>query len=244
VLDSNDDPNPGRLARGWAANYAVGEEDRFPDFATWVAARDGRYHLGDDPRTIRGTFLALARRLDAHPMPWRGAVPPVLDGNALRSSLLNTLYSDKGFPQLAALMAAARTGHPLPPTTLPPDAVLQNTAAVAAATICNDVRWPRSVQQYAREVAADRRAHPLTAGMPVNLYACAFWPAPAEPPVRIGADGPSDVLLVQNLRDPATPSAVRCGCGRRSVTALAWSPSTPAATARTWRTATPAATAP
>ena len=57
-----------------------------------------------------------------------------------------------------------------------------------------------------RAVAADRAAYPLTAGMPVNIFACAFWPnQPDEPPVRVSDRGPSNVLLVQNLRDPATP---------------------------------------
>jgi hypothetical protein len=42
--------------------------------------------------------------------------------------------------------------------------------------------------------------------MPVNVPPCAFWPnRPAEPPVEITSRGPSNVLLVQNLRDPATP---------------------------------------
>jgi hypothetical protein len=35
---------------------------------------------------------------------------------------------------------------------------------------------------------------------------CAFWQhEPAEPPVKIIDEGPANVLVVQNLRDPATP---------------------------------------
>ncbi|WP_436531003.1 alpha/beta hydrolase [Actinoplanes sp. HUAS TT8] len=202
VLDSNDDPDPDLVERGWAANYAIGVEDRFPDFAAWAAARDGQYHLGTD---VRGTYLRLAERLDAAPLPWPGANPPVLDGNTLRANLLNGLYSDARFPQLAGLMSAALAGGPLPATTAAPEAALQNTFAVLDATICHDVSWPRDVRAYAAGVAADRRAHPLTAGMPVNIYTCAFAPAPEEPPVRVTPRGPSNVLLVQNLRDPATP---------------------------------------
>jgi hypothetical protein len=148
VLDSNDDPNPAYVARGWAANYAVGAEDRFPDFAAWAAAGDPRYHLGSDPKTVRAQYLALARRLDAAPLRWPGATPPVLDGNTLRVTVLNTLYDDEGFPRLAALMSA---------------------------------------------------------GMPAGIFPCAFWRSPAEPAVRVGGPGPSNLLLVQNVRDPATP---------------------------------------
>jgi pimeloyl-ACP methyl ester carboxylesterase len=36
VLDSNDEPDHDLVARGWAANYAIGVEDRFADFAAWV----------------------------------------------------------------------------------------------------------------------------------------------------------------------------------------------------------------
>ena len=33
---------------------------------------------------------------------------------------------------------------------------------------------------------------------------CAYWQKPAEPPVRIDDDGPANVLVVQNQRDPVT----------------------------------------
>jgi pimeloyl-ACP methyl ester carboxylesterase len=50
VLDSSDDPNPRRVARGWLAYWSVGAEDRFPDFAAWAAARnDG---LGATPELV------------------------------------------------------------------------------------------------------------------------------------------------------------------------------------------------
>jgi hypothetical protein len=102
-------------------------------------------------------------------------------------------------------MSAARTGGPMPPAGAPPEAALQNTFAVLNATICHDVGFPRDIGKYAADVTANRRTYPLTAGMPVNIYTCAFSPAPQEPPVRVTSHGPANVLLVQNLRDPATP---------------------------------------
>jgi hypothetical protein len=48
------------VARGWAANYAVVVEDRFPDFAAWTAARHSEYGLGADAGVVRQTFLRLA----------------------------------------------------------------------------------------------------------------------------------------------------------------------------------------
>ncbi len=206
LLDSSDDLNPALAERGWLANYATGVEDRFPDFARWASVAGNPYRLAVTAEAVRPMFLGLAARLDRDPIPWPGANPPRLDGNVLRESLLENLYSDQRFPALARLIIAARNGGPLPHPSTPPDKVLQNTVAVSIATICNDVTWPRSIKAYARDAAASRISHPLTAGMPVNVTPCAFWPyTPADPPVQITPDGPSNVMQVQNLRDPATP---------------------------------------
>ncbi|MFB7665364.1 alpha/beta hydrolase [Kitasatospora sp. NPDC056138] len=206
VLDSNDDPDPSRVERGWLANFAVGAEDRFPDFARFASAPGGAYRIAGTPQEVRQVFLDLADRLDREPIPWPGANPEQLTGNVLRETMLESLYSDAGFPRLATLMLAALHGTELPAPGGPPDAVQQNTVAASVGTLCNDVSWPGPTADYQGAVTADRAAHPLTAGMPVDVMPCAFWPAPpAEAPTRITPDGPSNVLLVQNLRDPATP---------------------------------------
>ncbi|MFE9421494.1 alpha/beta hydrolase [Kitasatospora sp. NPDC006697] len=208
VLDSNDDPDPQRVGRGWLANYAVGAEDRFPDFAAWASAPGSPVRLAQTPEAVRADFLALADRLDREPLPWPGANPEQLDGNGLRNLMLQALYSDSSFPYLARVVLAAEQRQPLPAPMTVPDQAAQNSLAVSVGTLCGDVAWPRSAADYQQAVAADRAAHPLTAGMPVNVMPCAFWPAaPAQPPVRVTDDGPSNVLLVQNLRDPATPYA-------------------------------------
>ncbi|GGU59603.1 hypothetical protein GCM10010211_25680 [Streptomyces albospinus] len=209
VLDSSGDPDPARVERGWLANMAQAADDRFPDFASWAAdpARDAAgLRLAQRADAVRPLVLGLAAKLDREPKP--SNVPGVpLTGNRLRQSLQIALYDGSAFPQLARLIKAAQdpAGTPELPGDIAgplPDA----DAAVTVATICNDVRWPRSVDTYRRAVAADRARHPLTAGMPANITPCAFWKdAPAEPPTRITADGPSDVLMIQNLRDPSTP---------------------------------------
>ena len=205
VLDSNDDPNPERVARGWLANTSIAVEDRFPDFAKWASAPGNPYRLAGTPGGVRSRFVDLAARLDRAPLPWPGANPPELNGNVLRETLQESLYSDDRFPALATLILAGRGDRPLPAPSSPPDEALQNVSAVAMGTICGDVAWPRSVPAIARDVAADRARYPLTAGMPRNIVPCSFWPAPAEPPVRVTSHGPSNVLLTQNLRDPSTP---------------------------------------
>ncbi|MFF0432758.1 alpha/beta hydrolase [Streptomyces sp. NPDC004327] len=209
VLDSSADPNPGFVARGWLRDMAAAADIRFPDFAAWAAhpdrAADG-LRLADRAEDVRPLFLDLAARLDRAPKPTTTPGVP-LTGNLLRQALQMALYSDSQFPSLARLIEQARTDGETP--VLPgglagpmPDA----DAAVTVGVICNDVRWPASVPAYERAVAADRVAHPLTAGMPANITPCSFWKGgPVEKPTRITDAGPSNILMIQGLRDPSTP---------------------------------------
>lgn len=200
VLDSNDDPDPRRVARGWMANFAIGAEDRFPDFAAWAAARSAEFGLGATPGEVRDTYLRLTATLDEHPRP-------DLTGNTLRALMFNSLYADRAFPQAAVFLRAANTGTPAPPIpVLPP--TWGNTLSAQFATACNDVAWPGPSHDYAGDVARNRAAYPLTAGMPVNIRPCAFWPyRPAEPATRVNSHGPANIVMIQNRRDPATPLA-------------------------------------
>lgn len=226
VLDSNLDPTGdlGRtqLSRAWLAGFAPGVEDMFTQFARWAAEPDNPYRLAKTPAAVRSDFLRLADRLDREPLPWPGANPEVLNGMALRQSMLDNFYDPDDFPALAKLILAARQGTVPPAPEAPPEAVLQNVAAVAAATICNDSAWPTSTAVYEKGVAKNRVEYPLTAGMPANAMVCAGWTNPPEQaPVRITDRGPSNVLLVQNEHDVATPLSgalkLRSALGRRAV---------------------------
>ncbi|MGW1377430.1 alpha/beta hydrolase [Streptomyces sp. NPDC002446] len=209
VLDSSGDPDPSRVARGWLANMAVGADDRFPDFAAWAsdpAREEEGLRLARRAEDIRPLFLRLAAELDRAPK--ESTTPGVpLTGNRLRQALQNALDNDEAFTPLARLVRAARNPSAKPALPAALAAPLRDQdAAVTTAVICNDVRWPGRVSVYRRAVAADRARHPLTAGMTVNVSPCAFWKdAPAERPTRITAEGPSNILMIQNLRDPYTP---------------------------------------
>ncbi|HUQ56723.1 alpha/beta hydrolase [Lentzea sp.] len=80
-----------------------------------------------------------------------------------------------------------------------------NQATMFLALTCGDAPWPGDVGEYARRTAEDRAAWPLTAGMPADIWACAFWPKPVEEPVRVTGEGPRNTLILQNRRDNATP---------------------------------------
>ncbi|MFC8344831.1 alpha/beta hydrolase [Streptomyces sp. NPDC057280] len=222
VLDSNDDPDPTRVARAWLAGHEQGVEDTFPEFARWASAPGNPYRVAATAAEVRPRFLELAARLDREPLPWPGANPAELNGNMLRQAMLSSLYDPDDFPALAQLMLAAEKGTVPPAPASPPDAVLQNVSAVGAGTLCNDVAWPTSTAVYQKGVEESRAEFPLTAGMPRNAMVCAAWPyPPQEPPTVITDRGPSTVLLVQNERDVATPVGgarkLRAALGRRAV---------------------------
>ncbi|KOX28343.1 MULTISPECIES: alpha/beta hydrolase [Streptomyces] len=222
VLDSNDDPDPARVSRGWLAGHEQGVEDTFPEFAAWAARPGNPDRVARRAAEVRPLFLRLAARLDREPIPWPGANPAELNGNVLRQTMLDSLYSPDTFPTLARLMRAAERGTVPPAPPSPPEDALQNVAAVGAGVLCGDVAWPGPAASYEKDVAVSRAAYPLTAGMPRNAMLCAAWPyPPREAPVRITGRGPSNVLLVQNERDVATPLTgarkLREAFGRRAV---------------------------
>ncbi|WP_328964786.1 alpha/beta hydrolase [Streptomyces virginiae] len=209
VLDSSGDPDPKRVARGWLANMAQGVADRLPDFAAWAAHpdrdRDG-LRLAAAPREVEPLLVSLAARLDREPRTTTTPGVP-LTGNGLRQALQNALYADAAFAGFARLVQAAQdpAGTPVLPRELA--APIPNAdAALMVGVICNDVAWPDApVAAYRRAVDADRARYPLTAGMPVNVLPCSFWKTPTQKPTRITDDGPSNILMLQSRRDPATP---------------------------------------
>ncbi|MFF5478219.1 alpha/beta hydrolase [Streptomyces sp. NPDC012935] len=222
VLDSNDNPDPVRAERAWLESFEAGVEDNFPEFAKWASRPGNPDRVAGTPAEVRSRFLALAARLDREPLPWPGANPAELDGNGLRQTMLDSLYDPEDYPVLAKLMLAAGKGTLPPAPENPPEALLQNYTAVGAATICNDAAWPRSAAVYEKGVAESRAKYPLTAGMPRNAMVCAAWPwQPSEAPPRVTDRGPSNILLIQNERDVATPLSgalkMREALGRRAV---------------------------
>ncbi|MFE0105336.1 alpha/beta hydrolase [Streptomyces sp. NPDC059009] len=221
VLDSNDNPDPKQGNRAWVASHEQGVEDTFPDFAAWAAEPGNPYRLAKSAKDVRPLFLKLAARLDRDPIPWPGANPEELSGNVLRQTMLETLAEPDAYPTLAELILAAQKGTVPPAPVGPPEEALQNVIGVGLATLCNDVAWPSSTAAYQTAVAKSRAKYPLTAGMPRSAMPCAAWPyKPQEPPVRITDEGPANILLIQNERDPNTPLSgarkLRDALGRRA----------------------------
>ncbi|MFK0247920.1 alpha/beta hydrolase [Amycolatopsis azurea] len=192
---------------GWDASFArmfgQGVEDRFPDFAKFAASKP-EYGLGRTPAQVTAKYFELAARLDRKPSP------EGYDGKVFRHVTFADLYYDKTLPKLAETWRALDTGKPVPTPAAAAGAGFPSDNYIASQlhVICNDSDWPENVGTYRRNVAIDRFRHPMFGAAAADITPCAFWPSePIEPPVKITDRGPSNVLIVQNLRDPATPLA-------------------------------------
>jgi pimeloyl-ACP methyl ester carboxylesterase len=219
VVDSN--LGATSLDRDSLRRFALGMEDRFPDFARWAAERHDSYGTGRTPGQVRENFLAQADRLDRRPV---GGI----DGATFRFYTFAGLYADSSFGVTAQLWqaladgdaaSAARHAEELEPlvgggptagsarqTEGATPSPYDNTWSAFLAVTCNDTDWPENVATYRRDVAADRQRYPLFGAAAANITPCAYWHNdPVDPPVEFDAEGPENVLVLQNLRDPATP---------------------------------------
>ncbi|WP_230685153.1 alpha/beta fold hydrolase [Cellulomonas sp. JZ18] len=216
VLEGNVDPT-----KVWAHatdNWGKAMSERFPDAARVAAARHAELGLGGTVDEVTRTYLALADRLDRTPAPVPGA-GLTLTGAVLRTVTYSLLLDDETLPVLAQFWRAAagladgtlteadrevlQQVFAAPPSA--PGVPADNQATMFLALTCGDAPWSDDVDEYARRTAEDRATWPLSAGMPANIWACAFWPEPVEEPVRVTDSGPRNVLILQNRRDNATP---------------------------------------
>ncbi|MFC4563635.1 alpha/beta hydrolase [Nocardiopsis mangrovi] len=220
VLDSNIGDT--HLDHEGMRRYGLGAEQTFPDFARWAAERHDEYGLGDSPEEVRATYFELAERLDENPVD-TGEGP--IDGALFRLATFAGLYSELAYPRTAELWqsvltsdgAAVREQLDLtPPVGMPAvgaalatraePSPFDNSWSAFLAVTCNDVEWPEGVGTYQRSVAEDRERYPVYGAAGANIMPCAYWDyEPDEPPVEITDDGPGNVLIVQNQRDPVTP---------------------------------------
>ncbi|MBK1784106.1 alpha/beta fold hydrolase [Prauserella sp. ASG 168] len=201
VLDSN--LGDTHLDRDGLRRYAQGMEDSFPTFAKWAAERDDSYGLGSTAEEVRQTYFELAEKLDETPVEG-------MDGALFRMSVFGSLFSEQAYPQLAQSWQSMRDPdgqEPQPAAGEDAEAPdMDNSLSVFLTVTCNDVEWPEDVDTYRKGVEEDRVKYPLFGAATANILPCAFWEhEPVEPPVAVNDEGPENILITQNLRDPATP---------------------------------------
>jgi pimeloyl-ACP methyl ester carboxylesterase len=215
VLEGNVDPTA--VWAGSVGAWSKGVAERFPDAARVAASQDGVLGLGGTVDEVTRTYLALADRLDRTPAPIAGTA---LTGALLRNVTHSLLLHNETLPVLARFWRTAanltdgRTtdadGEVLrqvfADTPATPGIPADNQATMFLALDCGDTAWSHDLADYTARTAADRAKWPLTAGMPADVWACAFWPTqPVEAPVTVSDNGPRTTLVLQNKRDNATP---------------------------------------
>jgi pimeloyl-ACP methyl ester carboxylesterase len=209
ILDSNIGDT--HVDRDTFRRYGLGTEETFPDFAKWAAERDGTYELGSTSEEVRETYFEIAAQLDEKPKLG-------LDGHLFRLSTFGALYNEISYPETAQIWQALLTAEePSPEGNAPANPVedvlgatgphpSDNSFSVFLAVTCNDAEFTDDVSAYQRAVAEDREKFPVFGAATANIMPCAFWPyEPSEPPVAINDEGPQNILILQNERDPVTP---------------------------------------
>lgn len=195
------------LDRAAMRRMGRGTEDRFPDFTEWAAQRDGTYELGATSEEVRAKYFELAERLDEEPLPG-------FDGAFFRLNTFSALYDDASFPELAQLwqsvdrLDASRAEQLAQHLSGPPPGAAYSpaqTVSAQLAVICNDTGFSSRLGTYQRDVIIDRGRYPVFGAATAGITPCAYWPnEPVERPVDLNPEGP-ELVILQNLRDPATP---------------------------------------
>lgn len=202
-------------------NWRLADRDRFPDFAQYLIDNDSEFHFGTTQTAISDVFESLVKKLNAKPLVFDDG--STFNGEQFRQLSFGALYSDSSFPEAGAIWqylseatagtvktAAMKTaidgllGRSSAKTQ--DTAILDNNAASALAVVCDDTAWSKTPAQYQTELKTDTLIAPKFGPVGSQIWPCAFWrTAPKEPLTTISSQGPRDIMIVQNLRDPATP---------------------------------------
>ncbi|MCS7480056.1 alpha/beta hydrolase [Umezawaea endophytica] len=202
VIDSNTEFTSTFQTIFGAFGYAF--ERRFrTDFLPWVAKYDSLYHLGTTAEAVRRNYEDVRAKLSANPLP-------LPDGSLLTPILFDLFlfraqYSKYNFQPAAEQFSQLR------------QIVVNGQESVASlgrfadasngtlhAVICNDTPFRGGRDYLVRESARQGALYPLI-GWYVIAAPCAFWD---RPPLQLKTPtgrGVPPILMVQSVRDPATP---------------------------------------
>lgn len=198
VLDGLADPELDEPAR--SEGRAKAAEATFDAFAMACTARPG-CPLAPDPRAA---VMNLLDQLRGHPLD--SADGRRLTTGGAVTTVLHQLGEPRTWPALAAAVAAARTGDPLPMLDLlDPLAGLGGRYDAVLATTCNDASRRLSPGEVGDLAASWRDRYPLFGtSLALRLLACAPWPAAAVPAPTVAGTMPP-VLVLGTANDPRAP---------------------------------------
>ncbi len=213
VLDSAISPNQ---TQSQEMTYDIqGFESSIDAFTDWCVARSD-CALGTDKAAARGKIVALLDEVDRNGLRTSKPGLETIGEGWASFGIFMCLYSRQSWPTLNLGLRQALSGRGDALLTQAMAVVGRDTSGRFAASSylqalipvrCAD--WPRSPQTpaLAAEEAREKAAHPLWARMTGEVYDnCKTWPTPGRSPtgttLAVGAD---PILVIGNLRDPATP---------------------------------------
>ncbi|MET8761406.1 alpha/beta hydrolase [Lentzea sp. NPDC004782] len=198
VLDSNT-----QFTAPWQAifgDFGMGFERRFRvDFAPWVAKYDDVYHLGKTGEEVRQAYERTRAKLAQQPvtLPDGTYYPMSLDFLLVRAQY--SKYSFDGAARKLAELAGAVSPQMTAQATYP-DA----STATLNSIICNDTPFRGDRKYLERDAVRDGARWPLL-GYYQLMGPCAFWDRPNVNLKHPNGIGVAPTLMVQSVRDPATP---------------------------------------
>ncbi|RAS60770.1 alpha/beta hydrolase family protein [Lentzea atacamensis] len=198
VLDSN-----AEFTGPWQGVFdawGMGFERRFRvDFLPWVAKYDNVFHLGKTGEEVRQAYERTRAKLAEQPVTRpEGVYYPVTLDLLLRGSIYDK-YNFAGAAQTLAELAGAVPAQ-LTAQASYPDA----QAGTAYSIVCNDMPFRGDRRYLERDAARDGAKWPLV-GYYQIMAPCAFWDRPNVQLKRPTGIGVATTLMVQSVRDPATP---------------------------------------
>jgi pimeloyl-ACP methyl ester carboxylesterase len=209
VLDGAADPTADFVESG--KQQSVGFENTLATFLAQCSADSScAFHNGGDSE---GAYDALMASLDETPVPSESGRPDVNLQVAV-SGVVQAMYRDSLWPQLADSLAAAQGGDGSGLLTLydmyferGPDGTYPNSIEAFQAIVCMDDGERLTVAEedaIAPELnALAPRISPGTTGG----YFCTFFPAATDPRVAITGAGAGPILVMGTTGDAATPLA-------------------------------------
>ncbi len=214
VLDSAVSPNQTDLQK---LQYDVqGFESSIDAFIDWCIAQD-RCALGTDPAAAKDQIADLLDRVDRRPLATSKPGLPTVGEGWIGFAIFMCLYSEETWPTLnKGLAEAIDKGRGDALVSVAFSVVNRSSkggysdSSYLHAMIpvrCAD--WPRTPDTPAFRTQREKlqAAHPLWARLTGELFDnCTSWPgAPRKPSGGALGVGADPILVIGNLRDPATP---------------------------------------
>jgi pimeloyl-ACP methyl ester carboxylesterase len=238
ALDGAVDPQASGLDADMA--QAQGFTITFGQFAAWCTRQPGCPLHGTLPQVTQ-QVAGLIARANARPLTNRRPGAQVANGEMMLLGIVASLYFTSWWPDLRdGLSQALASGDGTVLVQLAdamllgsPDGRDSNLVDVENAVDCIDRPWPKSVAAYQAAAAAAAKAAPLFGlSFVYGSLACAYWPVPSHHVLSGPASGTTapasggvpPVLVLGELRDPATPYAGAVALARwlRSGVLLGW----------------------